>query len=74
MPKIRIGFTGDDPKKLSPLELMAQNKFAREFAVRKGLIIGNDAHVGKEGAKFIDAATGKETTGQSKLPSIQSLT
>jgi hypothetical protein len=64
--KLVVKRKGDEP---TPQEIEAQNKRAREFAVRKGLIIGNDAHVGKEGAKYIDASTGKELVGgNSSLP------
>lgn len=68
MPKVRIAFTGDDPKKPSPYEIMAANRFAKDFARRKGLVIAQDAHVGNAVPKFIDATTGKEATVNAKLP------
>lgn len=50
-------------------ELEAANKFAKEFATRKGLTIAQDAHVGNIIPKFIDQTTGKEFVGgQGKLP------
>ncbi len=68
MPKIKIAFTGDDPKKPSPLELMAQNRFAKDFAARKGLVIAQDAHVGANGAPFVDPSGKPVVTQPTKLP------
>jgi len=63
--KLRIKKGGE----LTPQELAKQNQFAKDFATRKGLVIGQDAHVGSTGAPFIDAATGLPTVaGQAKLP------
>ena len=58
----------DDPKKKALAEANAKVK---EFAVRRGLIIGNDAHVDSI-PKYIDAKTGKDITGvTTNLPQSQ---
>lgn len=68
--KIRVTKSGDEPKKLSPQDIASQTAFAKNFALRKNLLIGQNAYVGSEGAPFVDAS-GKDITGvpsQSKLP------
>lgn len=52
---------GDNyPRKPSPKQLQAANQFAKDFATRKGLMIGANAHVGGQLPRFIDSATGQE--------------
>lgn len=43
----------EDPKP-TPKELAAANQFAKTFAARKGLISGEDTHVGDTIPKFVD--------------------
>lgn len=55
--------------KPTPQQLAAANQFAKDFAKRQNLIIGENAHVGNSIPKFIDAATGQPVVGQSQFPS-----
>lgn len=48
------------PPSPTPAELAAANKFAKEMALRRGLISGENTHVGNQIPKFFDARTGKE--------------
>ena len=67
--KLRIKKTGEPTPKPTLQELAQANQFAKDFATRKGLVIGQDAHVGNALPKFIDAATGQPVVqGQTKLP------
>ena len=60
MAKIRIS---EDPvDKPSPKQIQAANQFAKAFAIRKGLGIGEEAHVGNQLPPFVDAATGQNIT------------
>ncbi len=64
-----LGLLGGDPKNPNRKDLDRANIFAKEFATRKGLVIGNDAHVGNSIPKFVDNK-GKELVGgmNSSLP------
>ena len=65
--KIKIG--RDDPEKktkvkvsvpkVSPAELEAANKFAKEIALRKGLLSGENTHTGGVIPPFVDARSGR---------------
>ena len=66
--KIKVGGGGGDKKtkvkvstaKASSADLEAANKFAKNFALRKGLISGENTHVGGVIPKFIEGRTGME--------------
>jgi hypothetical protein len=62
----------DDPKKKPTKEELAKaNSFARQFALRKNLITGENTNVGNAIPPFIDAQTGVDLTGKpntSQLP------
>lgn len=54
----------DDPKKPTKQELAKANDFAKQFAMRKKLITGEDTNVGNSIPPFIDSSTGLDITGQ----------
>ena len=66
--KLKVGGGGGDKKtkvkvstaKASSTDLAAANKFAKDFALRKALVSGEDTHVGGVIPKFIEGATGRE--------------
>ncbi len=62
--KLRITGGGEGKKKPAksttptPAELEAANKFAKNFALRRGLVSGENTNVGNQVPQFIDAKTG----------------
>ena len=72
--KIRLTGGGEGEKKAptpaipSRAEVQAANKFAKEFAIRKGLLSGENTHTGGQVPKFIDGKTGLDITGVTPPP------
>lgn len=74
--KVRVKTGGGDPtekKKPTANELAEANRVAKEFAVRRGLMIGENAHVGGQIPKYIDARTGKELLPNAIQPPLGNL-
>lgn len=68
--KVRVKTGGDPKDKKAPTaaELAEANRIAKEFAIRRNLISGENTHVGNQIPKYIDAATGKELVAGSIQP------
>ena len=77
--KIKITDPGTDPKKKvtkikatakpSSTELEAANRFAKDFAVRRGLLSGEETHTGGKIPQFVEGRTGQVIpTGQPEPP------
>jgi hypothetical protein len=72
--KVRITGGGEGEKKSSKpappsrAEVEAANKFAKEFAIRRNLISGENTHTGGQVPKFVDARTGMDVTGNIPPP------
>ena len=73
MAKLRVAIT--DPEKgkkkvmvktkaPTPEELAAANAMAKDLAIRRGLISGENTHTGGQIPKFYDARTGADITGK----------
>lgn len=80
--KLKMG-GGDEPKKATkvrvtkleegkptPEALEAANRLAKDIAIRRGLISGENTHTGGQIPKFIDQRTGKELTAADAMPPI----
>jgi hypothetical protein len=52
--KTKVRVSGAKPATPSASELEAANRFAKDFALRKGLISGENTHVGGVIPKFVD--------------------
>lgn len=76
--KVRLLSGGEDPKKPvkvktskpSAAEIEAANVLARDIAMRKGLISGENTHVGDQIPKFYDSRTGKELVAGDAPPPV----
>ncbi len=78
--KLKIVGGGTDPEKgktkikatkkaaASSAEVEAANQFAKSFALRRGLLSGEDTHTGGLVPKFIDQRTGADVTGMAAPP------
>jgi hypothetical protein len=63
--KVRVRTSGGDPKekrKPTASELAEANRIAKDFAVRRNLIIGENAHVGNQIPQYVEAGTGRVLT------------
>ena len=72
--KIKIIGGGDEPAKTTKIkvskkpaatsaEVEAANQFAKSFALRRGLVSGENTHTGGQVPKFIDQRTGADVSG-----------
>lgn len=57
---MNLNIIGDPKPKLSLRDYQRQTAYARDFALRRGLVSGQNTIIPETGAPFIDANTGKE--------------
>lgn len=73
--KVRVKTGGDPKEKKAPTssELAEANRIAKEFSVRRNLIIGENAHVGNKIPQYVEAGTGKVLTPNDVTPPLGKL-